>query len=143
MDQTVTDLPALQETWVRTLGQEESPGEGKQLPIPRWPGGRNGKPVQYSCLQSLVNRGAWRATLHGVTESDTTQQLTYTMPLKSWSAGKVRRRVKWRQEPGSEGCYCSITELCPTLCDPVDSNMPGFSVLHYLVVCSNSCPSNR
>ena len=25
-------------------------------------------------------------------ESDVTQQLTYTMPLKSWSAGKVRRK---------------------------------------------------
>ena len=33
-----------------------------------------------------------RATVHGVRESDTTQQLTYTMPLKSWSAGKVRRK---------------------------------------------------
>ena len=26
----------------------------------------------------------------------------------------------------------SVTKLCPTVCDPVDSSMPGFPVLHYL-----------
>ena len=28
----------------------------------------------------------------------------------------------------------------PTLCDPMDCSMPGFPILHYLPVCSNSCP---
>ena len=28
--------------------------------------------------------------------------------------------------------FSSITQLCPTLCDPMDCNMPGFPVLHYL-----------
>ena len=27
---------------------------------------------------------------------------------------------------------CSITQLCPTLCNPMDCNMPGFTVLHHL-----------
>ena len=27
----------------------------------------NGTPLQYSCLESPMNRGAWRATVHGVT----------------------------------------------------------------------------
>ena len=44
--------------------------------IPGWgrsPGGGYGNPLQYSCLENLMNRGAWRATVHGVTkESDTT-----------------------------------------------------------------------
>ena len=30
------------------------------------------------------------------------------------------------------GCYCSVTQSCPTLCDPMDCNMPGSPVLHYL-----------
>ena len=30
------------------------------------------------------------------------------------------------------GCCCSVTKLCPTLCDHMDCSMPGFSVLHYL-----------
>ena len=39
-------------------------------------------------------------------------------------------------------CYCcSVTKLCPTLCDPTDYSTPRcFPVLHYLSECSNSCP---
>ena len=34
----------------------------------------NGNPLQYSCLENPMGRGAWRATVHGVAkESDTTQ----------------------------------------------------------------------
>ena len=29
----------------------------------RFPGGENGNPLQYSCLESHVDRGAWRATV--------------------------------------------------------------------------------
>ena len=28
--------------------------------------------------------------------------------------------------------YCSVAQLCPTLCDPMDCSMPGFPVLHHL-----------
>ena len=39
----------------------------------RFPGEGNGDPHQYSCLENHIERGAWRATFHGVTkESDTT-----------------------------------------------------------------------
>ena len=42
-------------------GSERSPGEG------------NGNPVQYSCLENPMDRGAWWATVHGVAkESDLT-----------------------------------------------------------------------
>ena len=34
---------------------------------------------------------------------------------------------------GSLRCYYPITKLCPTLCDPMDNSMPGFSILHYLL----------
>ena len=33
------------------------------------PGEQNGYPLQYSCLESYMDRGAWRATVHGITES--------------------------------------------------------------------------
>ena len=53
--------------------------------IPGWgrsPGEGNGNPLQYSCLRNPMDRGVWRATVHGVTkESGTTEQLsacTYT-----------------------------------------------------------------
>ena len=35
----------------------------------RCPGGRNGNPLQYSCLKSSMDRGAWRAIVHEVTKS--------------------------------------------------------------------------
>ena len=35
----------------------------------RSPGGGHGNPLQYSCLENLMKREAWRATVHGVTQS--------------------------------------------------------------------------
>ena len=49
---------------------------GDTGPIPgsgRSPGGGRGKPLQYSCLENPIDRGAWWATVHRVTESDTTE----------------------------------------------------------------------
>ena len=37
----------------------------------RSPGGGHGKPLQYSCLENSMNRGAWRATVHWVAISRT------------------------------------------------------------------------
>jgi len=37
----------------------------------RYPGEGNGYPLQYSCLENLMDRGAWWATVHGVTKSQT------------------------------------------------------------------------
>ena len=37
----------------------------------RSPGEGNGYPLQYSCLENRMNRGAWRATVHGVAKSQT------------------------------------------------------------------------
>ena len=39
----------------------------------RSPGGGNGNPLQYSCLENPMDRGASRATVHRVTELDTTE----------------------------------------------------------------------
>ena len=41
------------------------PGSGRS------PGEGNGNPLQYSRLENSMDRGAWRATVHGVTKSQT------------------------------------------------------------------------
>ena len=33
----------------------------------------NGNPLQYSCLENIMDRGAWQATVHGVTDLDTNE----------------------------------------------------------------------
>ena len=42
---------------------------GSILGLGRSPGKGNGSPLQYSCLENSKNRGAWWATIHGVTKS--------------------------------------------------------------------------
>ena len=37
-------------------------------------------------------------------------------------------------------CWCSVTQSCPTLCDPMDCNAPGFPVFHYLLELAQSHP---
>ena len=37
----------------------------------RYSGGEHGNPLQYSCLENPMDRGAWRATVHRVAKSQT------------------------------------------------------------------------
>ena len=41
------------------------PGSGRS------PGEENGNPIQYSCLENPMERGAWQAAVHGVAKSQT------------------------------------------------------------------------
>ena len=46
------------------VGMSLIPGSGRSH------GGGKGNPLQYSCLECLMDRGAWRATVHGVAQLD-------------------------------------------------------------------------
>ena len=39
-------------------------------PPGRFPGGGSGNPLQYSCLEKSTDRGAWQATVHGITKNE-------------------------------------------------------------------------
>ena len=46
---------------------------GSMSGLGRFPGEGNENPLQYSCLGNPMDRGSWWATVHGVSESDTTE----------------------------------------------------------------------
>ena len=55
-------------------GKESACNTGDPCLIPgsgRSSGEGNGNPLQYSCLENFMDRGAWQATVHGVTKSQT------------------------------------------------------------------------
>ena len=62
MTQTVKNLPVTQETWVQSLGWEDTLEEGMA--------------TQYSCLENLMDRGAWQASPQGHKELDATERLS-------------------------------------------------------------------
>ena len=53
----VKNLPAMQETWVRSLGWEDPLEKGMATPF------------QYSCLENSRDRETWQAPVHGVAKS--------------------------------------------------------------------------
>ena len=85
---------------VLTPGLGRSPGEG------------HGYPLQYSCLENPMDRGAWRATVHGVAKSRTglcSFHLHLGLYLSKAKRGKMGSRRQWatpsrREAPGCQGC---------------------------------------
>ena len=56
-------------------GAGSIPGSGRP------PEGGLGSPLQYSCLESPMDRGAWRAAVHGVAKSQT------SLSTQAWQVG--------------------------------------------------------
>ena len=63
------------------------PGSGRS------PGEGNGNPLQYSCLENLMDRGAWQATVHGVT------RVGHDLVIKLYTSCMLKNDyIKWRRE---------------------------------------------
>ena len=80
------------------------PGSGRS------PGAGNGNPLQYSCLENLMDGGAWWLQSAGVTEFDTTEHRHTTLSFTF------------------KECYAKSLQSCPTLFDPRDGSPPGSPV---------------
>ena len=80
----------MQETQVQSLGWGDSPGKG------------NGNPLHYSCLENSINKGAWWATVHGVTKNWTRFRSWAHMHITWWDI-KVTGVTWW--DIKVTGCY--------------------------------------
>ena len=76
--------------------------------------GGHGNPVQYSCLENPMDRGARETTDHSHKELDMTDACTHAHHLK-------------------EVQFSSVTQSCPTLCDPMNRSTPGLPIHHQLL----------
>ena len=69
-------------------------GDPGSIPgLGRSPEGGRGSPLQHSCLENPMDRGAWRAAVHGAVKSDMTERLirTHIPLLITWNALDQRR----------------------------------------------------
>ena len=56
----------------KSTGKAGDSGDAVSVPgLGRFPGVGNGNPLQYSCLENSMDRGAWKAAVHGFTKSQT------------------------------------------------------------------------
>ena len=118
----------------------------------------NDNPLQYSCLENSMDRGAWRATVQGdCKESDPTKQLTLSLSfyfsfymfssLRSFLSSFVASPLffplpfffhSFLSLPLFHPYFLifffiqfsSVAQSCPTLCDPMNCSMPGLPVHH-------------
>ena len=63
---------------VKNLPEGDAGDMSSVLVSGRSPGGGNGSPLQYSCQDNPMDRGAWWATVHGVAKELDTAEYTYT-----------------------------------------------------------------
>ena len=112
MAQTGKNPPAKQETVGSIPGLGRCPREG------------NGYPLQYSCLENSMDRGAWLSTVHGVAKSDMTVTHTHThthtvgrafpppRPCPTWKQSRKQEApdVLLEQLPTSPRDVCLLPE---------------------------------
>ena len=77
--QVVKNLPAMREIWVRSLGWEDPLEEGMTTPL------------QYSCLENPMDRGAWRAAPDRVAQTQT--GLKHRAPAMTTPLAQLCRRA--------------------------------------------------
>ena len=74
---------------------KESASNVRDLFIAGWgrsPGEGNGNPLQYSCLENPMDRGAWQASVHGLQRIG--HDLVTKPPLRYFSVTKEKHRVQ-------------------------------------------------
>ena len=100
--QTIKCLPAMRRAPSLIPGWGRSSGEG------------NGTPLQYSCLENPMDRGAWQATVHGVAKSWTQlRDFTFTYFIGLFSKfSKISHMRQWPKGVAQIKCLVSVSCSC-------------------------------
>ena len=79
----------------------------------------SGNPLQYSCLENSMDRGAWWGIVHGVARVRH-ELVTFTLThIHTHTHTYTHTYIVFI-------CCYLVTKSCPTLCNPVDHNPPGY-----------------
>ena len=98
----IKNLPVMQETWVWSLGQEKSSGEG------------NGNPFQYSCLEDPMDKGAWQGSAHGVAKNQTWLSGWHYFQVSKYRERQWHGQMKeWEHFSGKDECFLFDKEKEP------------------------------
>ena len=94
-------------------------------------------PLQYSFLGNPMDRGAWRATVHGVAKSQPLGEKTITSTRSIAHMRFVGSAKRWQHctlliVSSLVDQWLSPVQLFGTPSDPMDGSTPGFPVLHHL-----------
>ena len=110
------------------------------------PGGGNGNPLRYPCLEIPMDGGAWWATIYGVTESNTTEANEQASTRLSIIYLSIIHLLVYRLSLSMSICVSHLSvsaiyppsaylhlhpkslQSCLTLCDPMDCSPPGSSL---------------
>ena len=109
-------------------GTENACSAGEVSSIPgsgRSPEGGHGNPLQYSCLENPVDRGAWWATVQGAAKSRTRLSTRSSSSLSQSPHGRKSglQQVHW---PGTQKSWSGVSDLAclwqsphPTVLSPL------------------------
>ena len=90
----------------------------------RSPGEGNGNPLHYPCQENPIDRGAWQASVPGVTKNQTLLRM-HAQHRTGFSVHPARLLCP-SDFPGKNTSCCSVAKSCLTLCNPMYHNVPGF-----------------
>ena len=141
---------------VGSIGKESAHSVGDPASIPgsgRSPWGGNGNPLQYSCLENPMDRGAWWATVLGVGhdwsdlahvhfvewKKQNSSFAHVSMILMFYICSQLASFVDYISSltsflaqtlhlPWSEVKWSDVAQSCPTLCDLMNCRLPDFSI---------------
>ena len=101
--------------WIRVKNPPTNAGDTGLLPgSGRSPEEGNGNSLQYSCLESPTDRGAWRAAVHGVTKSQTPLKQLSNMKTEVHSGEKTESQSNSNLNNSGNSKSRKRTDSCPS-----------------------------